>query len=275
MNRRRAYQKRSASTGWLVFLVVLLLAAIIGAAIYLIRTGNTAAPVITFSAPPADEATADPTPTTAEPAPIPSVQAAPNRPDPAPQRAVDALANLPVQSRDDWDGYSREQFGQPWQVLDSEGCDARQDVLARDLSDVGRRGCNVMRGEFTDPYTGTSFTFERGWDTSGLVEIDHVVALADAWQKGAQELSLPERVAFANDLLNLIAVSRDANQDKRGLDAANWLPPDATYRCMYVARQIAVKTKWNLWLSAPEHDAMSEVLSSCPDEQLPTGETPG
>jgi hypothetical protein len=108
----------------------------------------------------------------------------------------------------------------------------------------------------------------RGPDSS-KVQIDHVVALSDAWQKGAQQLTSEQRYQLANDPLELLAVDGQANTQKSDGDAATWLPPNKPYRCAYVARQVAVKQKYQLWITAAEHDAMQRVLSSCPSQLLP------
>ncbi len=249
----------------------LLVAGIVAMGAYLVLNSDLSVSGPEFTPRPTQTAAPD----ASESPDIPVVQPAPNRPDPTSQLAIAALERLPVLERDAWDGYSRQQFGENWQVRDGNGCDARQLVLARDLTETSMRGCDVMRGRFIDPFTGNESVFQRGPETSGLVQIDHVVALADAWQKGAQNLELSERVAFASDPLNLIAASDVANQDKMGKDAANWLPPDPSYRCPYVARQIAVKLKWDFWLSWDEQQAMYQVLESCPQELLPNGQTPG
>ena len=109
----------------------------------------------------------------------------------------------------------------------------------------------------------------RGVTTSEAVQIDHVVALGDAWQKGAQQWTSAERVAFANDPLELLAVSGPANQQKGDADTATWLPPNKAFRCAYVARQVAVKRKYRLWVTAAEEQAMIRVLSGCPAQPLP------
>jgi hypothetical protein len=101
------------------------------------------------------------------------------------------------------------------------------------------------------------------------VQIDHVVAVSDAWQKGAQALDVSTRAQFYNDPLNLLAVDGPSNQKKSDADAATWLPPNKSYRCRYVARQIAVKAKYSLWVTQAEHDAMKNVLSTCPGQTLP------
>jgi hypothetical protein len=109
--------------------------------------------------------------------------------------------------------------------------------------------------------------FRRGAETSAAVQIDHVVALGDAWQKGAQQLTAQQREHLANDPLNLIAVDGPANQDKSASDAATWLPPNKAFRCHYVARQISVKVAYRLWVTPAEKEAMKRILTSCPEQR--------
>lgn len=177
------------------------------------------------------------------------------------------LASLEVKGRVPKTGYSREQFGKKWADVDRNGCDTRNDILGRDLHDVvvkpGTRSCVVLRGVLDDPYTGQRKSFQRGSKTSSQVQIDHIVALSDAWQKGAQQLSLEERTAFANDPVNLLAVDGKANQQKGASDAASWLPKNKAFRCTYITRQIAVKAKYKLWVTQPEKQAMEDILDGC------------
>jgi hypothetical protein len=188
--------------------------------------------------------------------------------------ALAALASLRVKGRAARTGYEREVFGHAWADVDRNGCDTRNDILRRDLTayvlKAGTRGCLVLRGSLRDPYTGTTIGFVRGESTSARVQVDHVVALSDAWQKGAQQLSFARRTAFANDPLNLLAVDGPSNQRKGDGDAATWLPPQRGYRCPYVARQVAVKARYGLWVTAAERDAMARVLGTCPSQRLPT-----
>jgi hypothetical protein len=128
--------------------------------------------------------------------------------------------------------------------------------------------CIVQSGTLSDPYTGKFITFVRGVKTSLAVQIDHVVALSNAWSTGAQKLSYTRRVALANDPLELLAVDGPSNQAKSDSDAASWLPR-AAYRCAYVARQIAVKRKYQLWVTDAEKRSMAAVLASCPGFKLP------
>jgi hypothetical protein len=187
--------------------------------------------------------------------------------------AATALTALPIKGRAPLTGYDRDQFGQSWRDIDRNGCDQRNDVLARDLTEVeyrsGRHSCVVQTGTFNDPYSGHTVAFQRGRDTSDDVQIDHVVALANAWQTGAQQLGTDARERFANDPLNLMATEGAVNQSKSDGDAATWLPPARGFRCAYVARQVTVKAKYQLWVTAAERDAIAAVLSACPGQELP------
>ena len=184
-----------------------------------------------------------------------------------------SLRELPSSLSNPIPSYSRDSFGQRWADVDRNGCDTRNDILARDLArpifKEGTRGCVVVAGTLAEPYTGEIIEFQRGADTSALVHIDHVVALADAWSAGASRWDLSERERFANDPLNLLAVDGDANQDKSAARADQWLPPDEGFRCAYVARQVAVKSTWNLSVTDSERQAMANVLASCPDQPMP------
>lgn len=182
--------------------------------------------------------------------------------------AVDALKTLEIKGRAPKTGYERTQFGDGWALV--KGCDTRNIILHRDLVDAAvNEACKVISGTLHDPYTGKDIAFKRGTDTSGDVQIDHVVALSDAWQKGAQQLSGAERQQLANDPLELMAVEGKANQEKSDGDAATWLPSNKAFRCQYVARQIAVKAKYKLWVTQAEHDAMLRILGECPGQKLP------
>jgi hypothetical protein len=191
-----------------------------------------------------------------------------------PGSALAALAALSVKGRAPKTGYDRALFGQAWADVDRNGCDTRNDVLRRDLAPFvlkpGTNGCRVVSGTLHDPYLGRTIAFVRGPSTSSEVQIDHVVPLSDAWQKGAQQWSTPQRTAFANDPLNLLAVDGLTNQRKSDSDAATWLPPNKAYRCSYAARQIAVKAKYGAWVTGAERDALGRILATCPSQRLPT-----
>lgn len=185
------------------------------------------------------------------------------------QRATALLAALPIKGRAPKTGYERTQFSNGWQRVG--GCDLRNIILRRDLQNPTLdEQCRVVSGTLEDPYTGKKIQFQRGESTSQEVQIDHVVALSDAWQTGAQLISPQQRLAFANDPLNLLAVDGKTNQQKSDGNAASWLPPNKAFRCQYVARQIAVKNAYQLWIIPAEYDVMKSVLASCPNQKLPT-----
>lgn len=172
------------------------------------------------------------------------------------------LTKLEVKGRAPKTGYSRKQFGDGWGKID--GCSTREVILARDLANEKLDDkCRVQSGILDDPYTGKTIQFQRGKETSQRVQIDHVVALSDAWQKGAQQLPREEREKLANDPLNLLAVDGPANQAKGDGDAATWLPANKPFRCQYIERQVAVKRRYRLWVTSAEKDAMARILSSC------------
>ncbi|MFB9891916.1 HNH endonuclease family protein [Planobispora takensis] len=181
--------------------------------------------------------------------------------------ALKDLDKLPVKGRAPRTGFDRDEFGPAWADVDHNGCDTRNDILKRDLKDEtfkkGTHDCIVLTGTLEDPYGGKTIEFERGQDTSMKVQIDHLVALSDAWQKGAQQLGAAERRELANDPLNLLAVDGPLNSQKSDADAATWLPPRRAYRCPYVARQIKVKLKYELWVTSAEKSAMERVLKAC------------
>lgn len=188
--------------------------------------------------------------------------------------ASEALKTIEIKGRAPKTGYTRDQFGSGWENVN--GCDTRNRILARDMTNVTYAQttdvvvCKVETGTLNDPYTGKVIMFTRGATTSADVQIDHVVALSDAWQKGAQQLTPAQRIQLANDPLELLAVDGPANQAKSDGDAATWLPSNKAFRCTYVARQIAVKKKYNLWVTRSEYDTIANILNSCPGQLLPS-----
>ena len=181
--------------------------------------------------------------------------------------AVEVLEELEVKGRAPKKGYTREQFYDGWPLVD--GCSLRQRIIKREFGEsaVILDGCNVVAGEYDEPYTGEHRVFTERSEVSEL-QIDHVVALSDAWQKGAQELSADERYAFATDALNLLAVDGAMNKQKSDGDAATWLPKNKKFRCQYVARQVSVKYKYGLWVTQAEKEAISRILTNCPNEPV-------
>jgi hypothetical protein len=192
----------------------------------------------------------------------------PDKPDSASvSDARKKLAKLDVKGRAPKTGFDRDEFGPAWTDVDRNGCDTRNDILKRDLEDEtfkrGTDDCIVLTGTLNDPYSGKTIEFKRGQDTSMDVQIDHLIPLSDAWQKGAQQWSATERKEFANDPLNLLAVDGPLNSQKSDSDAATWLPPRKSYRCTYIARQIDVKAKYDVWVTSAEKNAMESILENC------------
>ena len=190
-----------------------------------------------------------------------------------PGMATAVLETLAVKGRAPETGYTRAQFGPAWADVDRNGCDTRNDILKRDLTSITyrakTRNCVVESGTLIDRYSGETINFVKGNISSMEVQIDHVVALSNAWQTGAFKLSADQRKALSNDPLNLFAVKGRLNSQKGDGDAATWLPPLKSFRCSYVAQQIAVKAKYSLWVTAPEKAAMVSILAKCPTQKVP------
>jgi hypothetical protein len=186
------------------------------------------------------------------------------------------ISQLAIKGRAPQTGYDRDLFGSAWSDVDRNGCDTRNDILKRDLTNIvfraGTGNCVVESGDFYDPYTNTSFQFVKS-STGSSIEIDHIVSLSDAWQKGAQQWNSELRRQFANDPLNLVATSREANRAKSDSDAASWLPPNKEIRCAFIARQVAVKSAYQLWVTQAEFDAMKRIIESCPEIGIATSDS--
>ncbi|ASN38085.1 hypothetical protein CGQ24_03015 [Arthrobacter sp. 7749] len=255
----------------------------------------TAEPLVIWSEAPSTE----PAPTIAEPVPKTGAEETPTTVDPSKSTSpaltasatpsgtgdganakqgttLHQLAEIPIKGRAPKTGYERGLFGSGWKDPDRNGCDARNDMLRRDLDGIavkpGTSGCVVTSGVLSDPFTGQRIDFVRGQGTSTEVQIDHVVALSDAWQKGAQKMTEDQRVDFANDPLNLLAVDGGSNASKGDSDAASWLPPNKSFRCSYVARQTAVKAKHGLWMTKAEHAGIKRIITTqCPNQTIPGG----
>lgn len=172
----------------------------------------------------------------------------------------EALQSLEIKTHAPKTGYSRDHFGGGWAEVN--GCTTRDVILYRDLTDIRLEGgCTIVAGVLNDPYTGKRIEYSKS--NPSAVQIDHVVPLSDAWQKGAQDLTPQARRQFANDPLELLAVDGPANQAKGDSDAAAWLPSNKRFRCEYIERQIKVKRTYGLWVSVPEKQAMQKVIGSC------------
>lgn len=165
-------------------------------------------------------------------------------------------------------GYDRVRyFGTSWPDLDGDDCSEREEILARDFEQTQGPTCRITSGTLHDPYTGQTIDFTRGVQTSGEVQIDHVVALADAWSKGAEQWDQQVRLRFANDPQNLLAVDGRTNAAKSASDASQWLPPNEDFWCEYVTAQVQIKDKYELGVSAAEKQALEKVLVACLNER--------
>jgi len=196
---------------------------------------------------------------------LPWQQPAQNVPAPA-GSALEALNTLEVKGRAPKTGYTRDQFGSGWAMVN--GCSTRDIIMYRDLINVTLSDeCTVATGILNDTYTGEVIEYTKA--NASAIQIDHVIALSDAWQTGAQQLTAKTRQQLANDPLELIAVSGKQNQIKSDSNAASWLPPNKPFRCEYIARQVAVKQKYKLWVIPAEKVAMLDILNTCPAQALP------
>ena len=163
--------------------------------------------------------------------------------------------------------YDRDTFGQRWADVDRNGCDQRNDVLARDLVDEtvdpGTQDCVVRTGTLADPYTGTTIAFRRGETTSTAVQIDHLIPLAYAHRNGASGWTPAQRETFANDLDNLQAVDGPTNASKSDQGPAEWMPPADSYRCTYVTRFVFVAHRYQVAIPAEDRAAIADLLPTC------------
>lgn len=191
-------------------------------------------------------------------------------------KARAALSDLDVKGKAAMTGYSRDEYGSEWSdaagdfAWTGNGCDTRNDVLARDLVAIvfeDGSDCEVASGVVRyERYTGTAdYVFDANDDEYATdLDIEHVVALGNVWVTGGQYWSESKRAAVANDPMNLFAADPSSNRQKGDADAATWLPSNKSFRCAYISQQIAVKAKYDLWVTGPEKDAMGRVLASCP-----------
>lgn len=180
--------------------------------------------------------------------------------------AREAAAELRIVAPLPLDDYDRDFFGPAWQPLEPHPCDTRNEVLQIWLSDLDMSGgheCSVESGWFIDPYTGHYIEFLRGPETSAEVHIDHVVALADAWRKGAADWSPSQAQAFANDPLNLLPTQGWVNEEKGADDAATWLPHNEGFWCFFAVQQVLVKEKYDLGVSDAEAAELLATLETC------------
>lgn len=173
-----------------------------------------------------------------------------------------ALNRLPVRAEASGVGYARSAFGQAWKDTDHNGCGQRDDVLARDLTQVTKRTrCIVVSGQLIDPYTGRVVFFTKA--KANQVQVDHIVALAEAWRSGASRWTPSRREFFANDLEVLTATYGPVNQAKSDKDATEWTPTSTARRCWYARRVVAIKTHYGLSVDQSEKTKLAAFLRGC------------
>jgi len=174
--------------------------------------------------------------------------------------AIGLLQNIRVQN-ERGSGYVRALF-EHWRDIDGDGCDSRQQVLKRDsvtLPQVDPYSCKVIAGDWVSPYDGAR------WSDPTDIDIDHVVALKEAWDSGAWAWSSATRKAYANDTSDkrtLLAVTDNVNQRKSDKDPSNWTPPLKSYLCTYLGNWISVKARWNLSMDKSEWGRIKNLLNS-------------
>lgn len=155
-------------------------------------------------------------------------------------------------------GYKRDVFGEAWKDVDRNGCDTRNDVLARDLTKIVRTdNCTIASGVLQDKYTGATIDFVRG---KSKIDIDHVIPLGYAYKQGAGDWPAAKREALANDLDNLTAASASANRSKSDSGPAEWMPSNASYRCEYGKKFAAVSVKYDLPITQADYNT---IQSAC------------
>ncbi|MGA9489551.1 MAG: HNH endonuclease family protein [Mycobacterium sp.] len=170
--------------------------------------------------------------------------------------------------------YRRAAFGDAW-TDDTDapgghnGCDTRDDILNRDLTDktyVFTKHCPdaVETGTLHDPYTSAVIDFHRGAKIGEAVQIDHIVPLALAWDLGAYDWPAAQRVRFANDPANLLAVSGQANEDKSDSQPGLWMPPNTAFHCQYAMQFIAVTRGYGLPVDVVSSSVLRQAAASCP-----------
>lgn len=175
--------------------------------------------------------------------------------------ARDDLKGLRTAPEGSGSGYARDKFGQRWKDTDHNGCDQRNDVLARDLKKVEKRGrCLVMAGQLNDPYSGKDITFSKS--DASEVQIDHVYPLALAWRMGASGWDENRREQFANDHDNLLAVWGTPNRQKSDSGPGEWKPQKA-FQCSYAVKYIAVAQEYRLPVTGADRDALGSFLDRC------------
>jgi hypothetical protein len=173
------------------------------------------------------------------------------------------LAGLRIAAEQPRRGYSRDLFPH-WIDADHDRCDTREEVLIAESEtapQVDPSGCKVIAGDWTSLYDGVTT------EDPSTFDIDHVVALAEAWDSGADTWTTARRQAYANDLDHpqaLRAVTASSNRSKSDLDPAQWKPSHDTAWCEYARDWVTIKKVWDLSADPDEVDDLRVLLRTCP-----------
>jgi hypothetical protein len=156
--------------------------------------------------------------------------------------------------------YSRDAFGTGWTDPDHNGCDARQDAIrAATTNRVTAGPCKITRADIRDRYTGRTYPAANPTN----FDIDHVVALHDAWNSGAWTWTRARRIAFANDPADLVLTTASANRSKGDQDPSTWAPASHDGACFYARTYRAIKLRWRLHTTKPQRSAIRRTLATC------------
>lgn len=157
-------------------------------------------------------------------------------------------------------GYDRDKFKHWVDGRDADRCDARDEVLIGEATISPRvsAGCDLSGGKWRSRYDGATTQDPSQFD------VDHLVALNEAWQSGAWRWSSDRREAFANDIgykFSLIAVTASTNRSKSDREPQDWMPQ--LKRCAYLKQWVAVKWRWDLHVNGAERAFLDAGLKEC------------
>jgi hypothetical protein len=228
--------------------ILLVVAIVVAVGLVAGRLASRRTAETTSEVPASETAEVGPSPTNAGPIPLAEL--------------LDRLVAAPEQL----EGYERDLFPH-WTDDDGDGCNTRYEVLLAEavVEPTVVAGCDLIGGSWLSPYDGVTL------DGASSVQIDHLVALAEAWYSGAYAWTTARREQFANDLgvsWALVAVSPAINEAKAANDPAEWLPPSSAAVCPYVAAWIGGKVRWALAVDPAEMRALEELVRQCPDQEV-------
>ena len=160
--------------------------------------------------------------------------------------------------------YDRDHFA-GWIDSDEDCVDTRHEILQAEAASfsMNAEGCAVASGEWFDLYTNRTFTDPRDLD------VDHVVALADAWVSGAWAWADELLDRFANDFGNLNAIAAGENRSKSARGPAGYSPSAPAAACDYLVQYATVKIRWSLSITPQDFEVVATGLAGCDVGGLP------